>query len=513
MIWKNLSTDNLFTQNALITLDWAYSGKLTLFAVVQGQGVFTRESPSAEFLKQPLLEIPWRAKKPLELLDRIYSYFDHASPLLGYYYYKEPDMEKGTTVNYLGHSASMPHMYYSSHDGYDFTLPYGAEVLAAAAGIASYSYDADGLGNHIKIDHLNGYQTTYAHLQRHSLITDTPNQNVQVTLGQVIGKVGMTGRTTGPHLHFSVEKDTNGDGKFEDSDVGGKSDPFGWQNDLLADPWSINTWSDTLGTHNGTISYYNWLNPQDYHEIVFVKDTGGIVQKDKWKITFSDATSYFDLVLKFVPSSVNPLTLANTTLSYIPETAFVLNAYSLAAETITKFSQHLNIEIDLASADLSKLAINTIKVYFFNSTSNVWEPLQSTLNVTSRILTAQSDHLTSFAVFGEKIDKNPPNTQIYIEGIKDRDWYVEFPSVGFTAQDNDTLENTPTIYYSLDNGNNWEIFTAPITLNRQGMNHVMYRAEDQQGNLEPTNEITIKIDTMNQYRHFTNKIVGAKFGT
>ena len=61
-------------------------------------------------------------------------------------------------------------MYYSSHDGYDYSLKYGTNILAPADGFAEYHY-CNPCGNSIKINHLNGYQTTYMHLQKEGLIT------------------------------------------------------------------------------------------------------------------------------------------------------------------------------------------------------------------------------------------------------------------------------------------------------------------------------------------------------
>ncbi len=513
LVRENIITDNLITQNALITLDWAYYEDLVLIAAAQSVGVFTRTIPLGNLAMNPIFETPWQTKTSIELLDKIYSYFDHEYPLLGYPYYRESNNERGKTLNYLGHSAEIPELYYSSHDGYDFALPYGKDVLAAKEGIASYGYDEDGLGNYITIDHLNGYQTTYAHLQGQGLVATNAKQKVQVRTGDIIGKIGMTGNTDGPHLHFSVETDINKDGKFDNEDIGGKSDPFGWQDNISADPWANKSWSDTIGTHKGTISYYNWINPLDYHKEVLINTKGGEIEIDKWKVTFHDTVGWYNFVTNFTPSSVNTKTVIDTTLKYIPETAFVLNAYSLAAKTINKFDQPLEIRIDLTNADLTNIAKNTIKIYFFNTTSNTWEPLNSALDITNNILTAQSDHLTSFAAFGEKIDKHSPQTMILIEGTKDYDWYVEAPLITITTSDTDSEEDLLVTYYSLDNGNNWEIYTTPLTIDTQGISNILYRAQDSSGNLAPTSEKTLKVDLLNQYNHKTAKISKWKFGT
>jgi murein DD-endopeptidase MepM/ murein hydrolase activator NlpD len=85
------------------------------------------------------------------------------------------------------------------HPGIDFEAPAGAEVHAAAAGTVVMAGDCGGYGNCVVIDHGHSLGTVYAHLSR-TLVTvgDT------VVDGHVIGLVGSTGRSTGPHLHFEV---------------------------------------------------------------------------------------------------------------------------------------------------------------------------------------------------------------------------------------------------------------------------------------------------------------------
>lgn len=86
------------------------------------------------------------------------------------------------------------------HRGLDISPPYGTPVYSAEAGtVISMSYLNDGYGLHILIDHGNGYQTLYAHLAE-SVI----HAGDTVVRGQHIGRVGATGRVTGPHLHFEV---------------------------------------------------------------------------------------------------------------------------------------------------------------------------------------------------------------------------------------------------------------------------------------------------------------------
>ncbi|HET9031926.1 MAG TPA: M23 family metallopeptidase [Dokdonella sp.] len=85
------------------------------------------------------------------------------------------------------------------HRGVDFDVPLGSDVLAVAEGVVTYSAVRNGYGNVVEIDHGNGYMTRYAHNSRNVVEVGT-----RVHVGQVIAKVGSTGRSTGPHCHFEV---------------------------------------------------------------------------------------------------------------------------------------------------------------------------------------------------------------------------------------------------------------------------------------------------------------------
>ena len=88
------------------------------------------------------------------------------------------------------------------HTGMDFTAKKGTEVYATGDGVVQVLENkAWGYGKSVVIDHGYGYQTRYAHL---SAIGVTEGQ--KVTRGQLIGLVGSTGRSTGPHLHYEVVK-------------------------------------------------------------------------------------------------------------------------------------------------------------------------------------------------------------------------------------------------------------------------------------------------------------------
>lgn len=85
------------------------------------------------------------------------------------------------------------------HTGLDFTGPYLTPIEATAPGVVSFVGTRSGYGNTVEIDHGRGLKTRYAHLQTASVA-----QGQRVALGQRIGAMGSTGRSTGVHLHYEV---------------------------------------------------------------------------------------------------------------------------------------------------------------------------------------------------------------------------------------------------------------------------------------------------------------------
>jgi murein DD-endopeptidase MepM/ murein hydrolase activator NlpD len=88
---------------------------------------------------------------------------------------------------------------YEFHSGQDIEAPLGASVVAGAKGKVSFVGWQNGYGQLVVIDHGGGLTTRYGHLSHIDVA-----QGESVTRGQFIGRVGSTGRSTGPHLHYEV---------------------------------------------------------------------------------------------------------------------------------------------------------------------------------------------------------------------------------------------------------------------------------------------------------------------
>ena len=91
--------------------------------------------------------------------------------------------------------------YNQMHQGTDFAAPIGTPVMASGAGTVEYSGWKGGYGKFISIRHSAVYQTNYAHLQDYA---KGMRRGAKVQQGQVIGYLGSTGSSTGPHLHYEV---------------------------------------------------------------------------------------------------------------------------------------------------------------------------------------------------------------------------------------------------------------------------------------------------------------------
>ena len=89
--------------------------------------------------------------------------------------------------------------YARLHAGIDYGAPWGSPIYAASEGVVSWVGPHGGHGNYVRIQHGGGLATGYAHMSRFAV-----SNGARVQAGQVIGYVGSTGLSTGPHLHYEV---------------------------------------------------------------------------------------------------------------------------------------------------------------------------------------------------------------------------------------------------------------------------------------------------------------------
>ena len=87
----------------------------------------------------------------------------------------------------------------SFHEGIDFKGKTGDNIYATGAGVVTKAFRNGSYGNFVEIDHKNGYKTTFAHMKKFKVAVGD-----KVKRGQLIGQIGNTGRSTGPHLHYEL---------------------------------------------------------------------------------------------------------------------------------------------------------------------------------------------------------------------------------------------------------------------------------------------------------------------
>lgn len=134
------------------------------------------------------------ARKKAEAAGKTYTVSN-----LGNISFKWPCPSSSRITSNFGDRESPTEGASSNHKGIDISASTGADIIAAADGevvISTYSYSA---GNYIMIDHGGGVSTVYMHSSK--LLVGVGEK---VTKGQVIAKVGSTGYSTGPHLHFGI---------------------------------------------------------------------------------------------------------------------------------------------------------------------------------------------------------------------------------------------------------------------------------------------------------------------
>ena len=477
--------DRTGLQNIGVILELGFITKdqNSIFALINNRGVFT--SNIAPNLTIGTFRPPWNIFRNNELFENITAYFDHEYPTLGSYL-MEPPSTISTIINFKGIRGKAPKLYYSSHNGTDFKMNYEDNVYAVESGIANYYYCTD-CGNSIKVAHDNGFQSTYMHLMKNDLITTNSNGNVAVSKGQSIGKVGMTGKSSGPHLHLSVTKDVNANGSFSDDFPNGNVDPFGWQTVFTQDPWPKYAWERNQANLNGTQSTYLWEIPYDKlsktiktssETLIFDNVTANISNNSEQNVTFNFEKNGIPYK-EFVPQ----------TLRYIPQTSLYISAYDYLNESLSKLPFDLEIVFDLNSLDLDEIALDSLGMYYFDSNANKWQLLPTIVDLIENKITSQIPHLSEFAMFGTRISSGAPVTTLESDIDIYDGWLSAYPTISF--ENNMGVQ----VFYSVNEPSDLERYIQPVKLEKDGVNFVYFRSMASNGDIEETQTQMIKIDT------------------
>jgi len=448
---------------------------------------------------EPFLDLPWdyegQGQSFSDAALAINSYFDHEYPLLSSGL-TEPAVSLDIIVSSDGITYTKEQRSYSSHDGYDWAkvakVNIGDPVLAAAAGTATYINSCTPCGNMILIDHGNGYQTRYLHMQKDGLITDVPNNPIQVDAGQPIGKVGATGNIkpagdAGAHIHFGVFQDKNNDGNFDDNIPDGVTDPFGWQSED-PDPWENYSFFYGGIQRTGNKSYYLW-NKSLGGTSSNLTSAGGSFSAGRYSVDFpSDAVSQ-NTTIELTPQ---PIISPTEFLSSVG-TTLLATARDQFGDIITDFLEPLTLTIDFSNIDLSRYDLSTLSIYS-SQDGEVWSQELTDINFINNTATTTIVHFTHFALMAERLDTLVPTTTAILSGEQGlANWFKSDVAVSLSAQDNAGGLGVDYTMFRL-NDEDWQQYLIPLLFSNEGHYKVEFYSADNDENIEAVNNVEFDID-------------------
>lgn len=453
---------------------------------------------------EPFLDLPWDYESDgltfSEAALSINSYFDHEYPLLSSGL-GEPEEANQSIVNFYGLEKTTDP--YSRHDGYDYgkkaKVYINEPVLAAGGGTATYVNTCGACGNMILIDHGNGYQTRYLHLQPDGLITKTPGEEVEVSQGDVIGMVGATGNVVpkgelGAHIHFGIFQDKDEDGSFGDNIPDGVTDPFGWQGEG-DDPWEIYEFIQNEEEKTGNESHYLWVHPiEEVQENI--GQQGGTVEEGRNTVVIPPGVLSEVLIFNL---KNQPIVEASASLTSAG-TSFSVTAKDFFGNIITQFSDPIDIIIDYSGWDLSRFDPSTLSIY--SSPDGIeWAKENTVFDYFEHTASAQVSHFTHFALMGERIDTISPETNLALLGDEgEPGWFRSDVAIRLDAADNAGGLGVDYTFYNLD-GMGWTEYTGDISVVGEGEHVIQYYSADLDENIEDIKSSEFFIDKTSPKLH------------
>ena len=130
------------------------------------------------------------------------AYYDENGRSLKRFFLKSPLKFEPRITSRFSSSRKHPILGYArAHNGVDYYAGTGAPVVSVAPGVVTMAGWTSGGGRTVKVRHPNGYETEYLHLS-----AITVRAGARISQGDLVGRVGMTGLATGPHLHYGMKK-------------------------------------------------------------------------------------------------------------------------------------------------------------------------------------------------------------------------------------------------------------------------------------------------------------------
>jgi murein DD-endopeptidase MepM/ murein hydrolase activator NlpD len=132
--------------------------------------------------------------------DNVVDYYDETGKSAKKFLVRKP-VSEGLVTSPFGDRKDPVVNIFRIHTGVDWGAPMGAPIFASGNGVIEHIGPEGGYGKYIKIRHANGYETAYGHMSAFARGLD---EGSRVRQGQVIGYVGSTGLSTGPHVHYEI---------------------------------------------------------------------------------------------------------------------------------------------------------------------------------------------------------------------------------------------------------------------------------------------------------------------
>ncbi len=215
----SLRSDTIATLNHLATKDADLKGKILILPTMDGLFIPEKAiSPIEQLIQQEFQkELENQAVVCYILSNERFYFIQNAkfSPTDRAFFLTDPDsiimpLEVSRITSPFGNRISPISGQWKKHTGIDLASPLGSKVFACKSGTVAQCIRLNPVfGNYIVLQHEGQMSSVYAHLQDFALGIE---KGKKVAKGETIGYVGLTGQTTGPHLHFEIRMD----GKAED---------------------------------------------------------------------------------------------------------------------------------------------------------------------------------------------------------------------------------------------------------------------------------------------------------
>jgi murein DD-endopeptidase MepM/ murein hydrolase activator NlpD len=450
----------------------------------------------------PFLDLPWDYKaKGLTFSQAamsMTSFFDHEYPLLSASVVGLSDVDDLLRI-YKGEKDDYS---YSSHDGYDYarlsSAFYGDPQLSSADGTATFHKNTWHMGNAIFIDHHNGYQTRYYHLDDRDLITNQFNNKIVVKQGQMIGRIGYTGNVDpegidGAHIHFMVVFDKNRDGSFDDNIPDGLVDPYGWSGEVGTDPWENAVFQQPFGVDKtGIGSRYLWQYPLVTYKSS-VGPEGGDISADGVMIKVPKLTldQILDFHIKSVPQS--PTSMKSDGLESIGSATEIIATDSLGRH-VRYFNNPFSVIIDLFSDVAKYYDPTSIDIYTSSDGGQSYEKAEAVIDWENKKIIATVNHLTIFTVMGQRIDKSPPDLDINLSGFGKGNHFRSDVDVKIESDDTGESLGIAHTLFAIDSDVDWREYTEGFQVLQDGPHEIKSFSVDKSGNVSAIENIDFTID-------------------